>query len=97
MADEVLAHLADAQALNFSFLPALRHGMECYFEKAGSAFASAPAADIEVARRLIAWDRDMERRSHHRLHEEREEVSFVFRVVRHSEGEDIAADAFLVG
>ncbi|GAA0162806.1 hypothetical protein LIER_18823 [Lithospermum erythrorhizon] len=37
MADEVLAHLADGQAFNISFLPALRHGMECYFEKVGSA------------------------------------------------------------
>ncbi|GAA0167367.1 hypothetical protein LIER_40365 [Lithospermum erythrorhizon] len=37
MADEVLAHLADGQAFNFSFLPALHRGMECYFEKVRSA------------------------------------------------------------
>ncbi|GAA0184803.1 hypothetical protein LIER_32091 [Lithospermum erythrorhizon] len=149
MADEVLAHLADGQAFNFIFLPALRRAMECYFEKVGSTLqtvseadyrrdsllpileealhetetrvvdtrdhlaeivlqtthddasfaaprsASALATDVEVARRLSAWDRDMERRLRRRLHEAREEVSFIFRAVRHYEGADTATDALL--
>ncbi|GAA0154606.1 hypothetical protein LIER_37923 [Lithospermum erythrorhizon] len=59
--------------------------------------ASAPATDIEIAHRLIAWDKDMERRSRRRLHEAGEEVGFIFRAVRHYEGEDTAADALLAG
>ncbi|GAA0170328.1 hypothetical protein LIER_24616 [Lithospermum erythrorhizon] len=59
--------------------------------------ARAPAADIEFARRLSDWDMDMERRLRRRLHEEMEEVNFIFRVVCHYEGADTATDALLVG
>ncbi|GAA0148077.1 hypothetical protein LIER_07617 [Lithospermum erythrorhizon] len=85
----------DGQAFNFSFLLALRRGMKCYFEKMRGAFPSA--VDIEVARRLIVWDRAMERRSRRRLHEARDEANSIFRAVCLYEGEDTANDAFLNG
>ncbi|GAA0185752.1 hypothetical protein LIER_33040 [Lithospermum erythrorhizon] len=37
MVDEVLGHLANGQAFNFSFLLVLCRGLECYFEKVRSA------------------------------------------------------------
>ncbi|GAA0168527.1 hypothetical protein LIER_23227 [Lithospermum erythrorhizon] len=49
MADEVLAHLADGQAFNFSFLPALHHGMECYFEKVRGVLKVVSQADYRRA------------------------------------------------
>ncbi|GAA0149893.1 hypothetical protein LIER_08953 [Lithospermum erythrorhizon] len=57
--------------------------------------ASAPAADIEVACRLTAWDMDMEIRLRRRLYEVREEASFIFRAVRHYKGGHTATNALL--
>ncbi|GAA0170971.1 hypothetical protein LIER_25118 [Lithospermum erythrorhizon] len=57
--------------------------------------AGAPAADIEVARRLVAWDRNMVWRSCLRLCEAREEVDIITRAIRYSQGEDAIIDTLL--
>ncbi|GAA0170945.1 hypothetical protein LIER_25096 [Lithospermum erythrorhizon] len=44
MADEVLTHFANGQAFNFTFVLALRHAMECYFEKVGSVLQTVSEA-----------------------------------------------------
>ncbi|GAA0184549.1 hypothetical protein LIER_31837 [Lithospermum erythrorhizon] len=45
MADEVLAQVAHGHVFNFSFLLALCHALECYFEEVGSTLQVVSEAD----------------------------------------------------